>query len=287
VNESSRVRSSLVTPALIHNRLWYDSFMWPPIVEWVRQHREIRLWVLLVALFFCWSTPAMAGPPYATDDPEPVEFRHWEIYVASQASRTPNGWSGTLPFLDVNYGAFPNVHLHLMVPFAFVRPRHEPRQYGYGDTELGAKVRFIQETAWVPQIATFPTIELPSGNEDRGLGAGHVQTFLPLWLQKSAGPWTTYGGGGYWVNPGEGHRDWWFVGWQVQRRLLSNVTIGTELYYTTAQEDTGASELRSNVGCVIDLNENHHLLISAGRGLHGPTRAQLYLAYQLTFGPKK
>ncbi len=146
----------------------------------------------------------MAGPPYATDDPEPVEFRHWEIYVASQASRTPNGWSGTLPFLDVNYGAFPNVHLHLMVPFAFVRPRHEPRQYGYGDTELGAKVRFIQETAWVPQIATFPTIELPSGNEDRGLGAGHVQTFLPLWLQKSAGPWTTYGGGGYWVNPGEG-----------------------------------------------------------------------------------
>ena len=73
----------------------------------------------------------------------------------------------------------------------------------------------------------------------------------------------------------------------MQRRLLSNVTIGTELYYTTAQEEAGTSELRSNVGCVLDLNENHHLLISAGRGFHGPTRAQFYLAYQLTFGPKK
>ncbi len=26
---------------------------------------------------------ARPGPPYTTDDPEPVELRHWEVYVAS------------------------------------------------------------------------------------------------------------------------------------------------------------------------------------------------------------
>jgi hypothetical protein len=28
--------------------------------------------------------PASAGPPYTTDDPEPVELHHWEVYLASQ-----------------------------------------------------------------------------------------------------------------------------------------------------------------------------------------------------------
>jgi hypothetical protein len=29
---------------------------------------------------------AIAGPPFRTDDPEPVEYEHWEFYVASQGS---------------------------------------------------------------------------------------------------------------------------------------------------------------------------------------------------------
>lgn len=34
---------------------------------------------------------ALAGPPYATDDPEPVEYRHWEIYIASQSIGAEGG----------------------------------------------------------------------------------------------------------------------------------------------------------------------------------------------------
>jgi len=26
---------------------------------------------------------AIAGPPYRTDDPEPVDFQHWEFYTFS------------------------------------------------------------------------------------------------------------------------------------------------------------------------------------------------------------
>jgi hypothetical protein len=28
--------------------------------------------------------PTVGGPPFVIDDPEPVEFRHWEVYLASQ-----------------------------------------------------------------------------------------------------------------------------------------------------------------------------------------------------------
>ena len=33
--------------------------------------------ILLVPIL---SPKAFAGPPYITDDPEPVEYQHWEVY---------------------------------------------------------------------------------------------------------------------------------------------------------------------------------------------------------------
>jgi hypothetical protein len=91
-----------------------------------------------------------------------------------------------------------------------------PAAYGYGDTELGAKFRFVHEGEFVPQIGTFPLAELPTGDSARGLGSGQVEVFLPLWLQKSVGPLLTYGGGGYCINPGAGNHDWLFLGWHLE-----------------------------------------------------------------------
>ena len=170
---------------------------------------------------------AWAGPPFTTDDPEPVEYQHWEVYLASQVAHDKDGWSGTSPHLEVNYGVLPNVQLHLIAPVSFVAPSHEPSRFGYGETELGVKYRFFEETDYFPQIGTFPLIEVPTGDRKRGLGNGHEQIFLPLWLQKSFEPWTTYGGAGYWINPGNENRNWWYVGWLLQRELTSGFTLRT------------------------------------------------------------
>ena len=53
--------------------------------------------------------PAYAGPPFRTDDPEPVELHHFEINVFSQGTQTNVGWSAILPALEANYGALPNL----------------------------------------------------------------------------------------------------------------------------------------------------------------------------------
>ena len=84
-----------------------------------------------------------------------------------------SGWSGTLPHVEINYGALPNLHLHIITPLAFVTSRSGPSYYGYGDTELGAKYRFIKQGNYTPDVGVFPTMEVPTGNESRGLGAGH------------------------------------------------------------------------------------------------------------------
>ena len=51
---------------------------------------------------------AFAGPPFKTDDPEPVEYKHWEVYLASQGSLDRDTRSLTAPHVEINYGVFPN-----------------------------------------------------------------------------------------------------------------------------------------------------------------------------------
>ncbi len=229
------------------------------------------------------SSMAIAGPPFRTDDPEPVEFQHWEFYIASTGT-FGEGYSLTAPHVEINYGLLPDVQVHLIAPLEYVNPKGETAHYGYGDTEIGVKYRFIHESDWVPQVGIFPLLELPTGDEDKNLGTGKVQAFLPLWLQKSWGPWKTYGGCGYWINPGKGNRDFWFFGWEAERELSEYVTIGAEIFHQTATEKGGDSDTGFNIGGYINFTKANHLLFSAGRDISGPSDFSYYIGYLFTFG---
>ena len=245
---------------------------------------------LILPAFACltlstWTQDALAGPPYVTDDPEPVAYRHWEIYLASLGEHDRDGWSGTAPHVEVNYGPVRNVQLHVIVPLAYASSGTAHWNYGPGDTELGVKFRFVQEGELVPQIGTFPFLEVPTGSASAGLGSGTAQVFLPIWVQKSYRAWTTYGGGGYWFDVGSPHQHWWYWGWQVQCKVIDGFTPGVELFHLTPRERGTQRDTRFNLGGVIDLTDHHHLLVSAGRGFAGPVVFQYYAAYQLTLGP--
>jgi hypothetical protein len=231
-----------------------------------------------------WCSTASAGPPYATDDPEPVDYQHFELYLGSQSFHDNDGWTGTAPHLEVNYGPVPNVQLAFIAPLAYSVPNNGASTYGYGDTELGVKLRFIQERKWLPMIAVYPLFEVPSGSRAAGLGNGSAQLFLPLWLQKSFGPWQTHGGLGLWLDLGAGDRSWWYFGWQLQRRICDWLTLGAEVFYQGPRQPRGDGDLRFNLGAVVDLTDVHHLVLSAGRGFAGPNLFQAYVAYELAFG---
>ncbi len=233
---------------------------------------------------------ALAGPPFITDDPEPVEFRHWEVYLASQwAHDRHEGTSATLPHVEVNYGIIPDVQLHTIIPMAYSNPHEGSTQYGPGDMEFGVKYRFIHEDdeGWIPQAGTFPIVDLPTGDSSRGLGEGRIKIFFPLWIQKSWGPWTTYGGGGFWYHPGEGNKNYWFTGWLLQRDISKALTLGAEVFNMSPRAKGESDETGFNAGGFVNLSEVHHILFSAGRDFKGPNTFSAYLAFQWTFGPKQ
>ena len=240
------------------------------------------------------ASAAIAGPPFITDDPEPVELHHWEVYTFSAGAFDSHGATGQGPALEVNYGAAPNLQLHLIAPLAYDSPPAGPSILGMGDTELGFKYRFVDpgKDDWFPQVGVFPLLEIPTGDAKRGLGAGYVQAFLPVWIQKDFGKWTTYGGGGYWINPGPGNRNFWYAGWLLQRQVTDRLTLGGEVFHTTSAQ-VGRPELTGfNLGGQYDFTEHYHLLFSGGEGGQlyavdastvSPRALTYYLAFQWTF----
>jgi hypothetical protein len=243
--------------------------------------------IFVVACYLvCASLPALAGPPFITDDPETVEYQHSEFYIASQQISTSGGRGGTLPHIEYNYGAAPDVQLHILVPYAFNSPTGGVTERGVGDTELGIKYRFAQETETSPMTGIFPILLTHTGDYNKGLGAGGAQFFLPVWIQKKWGKWQSYGGGGYWISRAPDIRNHWFAGWQVQKDISEHVTLGGEVFHSTEQVTGQGSSSGFNLGGYYNFNEHDHLMLSAGKGLQNADltdRLSTYLAYQRTW----
>lgn len=231
-----------------------------------------------------FEVTAFAGPPFLTDDPEPVPFKHYEVYLFSTVDAASKQTDITAPTFEFNVGALPNLQVHLVIPIIYASPTDGSNAYGLGDIEFGLKYRFIEETKYRPMVGVFPMLEIPTGNADRGLGNGQAWWRLPLWLQKSWGPWTTYGGVGYVINPASRQRNHWFGGWLLQRDFGERLTLGGEIF----AQGKSSEDLRSfavfNLGGFFKITRNLQLLFTGGHTLAGDRHTIGYLGLYWTGG---
>jgi hypothetical protein len=228
-----------------------------------------------------------AGPPFLTDDPEPVDLNHWEFYVFGQGDQTSGYSAITGPAIEMNYGILPNTQLHLIASMANFSSSGSGWASGYGDTEVGVKYRFLDETDSLPQVGVFPMAELATGNSSNGLGNGSTWYRLPLWIQKSWGPWTSYGGGGVALNSAPGQKNSCFAGWLVQRDLGKYLTLGTEVFWQGSDAVGGPGSAIANIGGSVNFTDKFNLLFSAGHSISGERHTAWYLGLYWTGGPEK
>ncbi len=251
-------------------------------------HRKAASLVIAGALLAV-SGAVLAGPPFMTDDPEPIEYQHSEGYVFSTYDKGPDGSKLIqLPAFEYNTSPIEDVHLHLVVPFTNLDPGDgSGSQHGLGDTEVGVKYRFIHETDTQPQVGIFPMLELPTGNSDKGLGNGKAWWTLPVWIQKSWGDWTTYGGGGRAFNHAAGMRDYNFGGWLLQRKVTDSLILGGELFTQGATTEDGRHATFLNLGGYyndIKACGNCALLFRVGHSISGEKHTNAYLGLYWSWG---
>lgn len=231
------------------------------------------------------SSSAWAGPPFVTDDPEPVDYKHYETYLAYETVKTQGGTSSS-PLFELNYGAMPDMQVSITLPYAIASAPGQITQKGMGDVVLGVKYRVLQETADQPMISIYPIYIAPTGNAAKGLGNGGAQIFLPVWLQKRWGNWLAYGGGGYWSNRAPGTGSHWYFGGAVMYDMNERLSIGGEIFQATDQRPVDNASTGFNIGAIYKLDEHNRILGSAGRGL-SEIRSQNtttgYIAYGLNW----
>src|ERR1700691_523686 len=82
---------------------------------------------LLLLLVMCLgAAAAWAGPPFETDDPEPIDYKNYEFYTFASADSTAVEMDTAGPAVEFNWGALPNVHLHIILPLAAILPSNNP-----------------------------------------------------------------------------------------------------------------------------------------------------------------
>ena len=205
-------------------------------------------------------SPALAGPPFITDDPEPSDLHKWEIYNFS-AGTTGNGESITQYGEDINYGAFKDVQLTATLPLQ--KETGEPLDTG--DVQLAIKMKFLHQSdhSLLPDISFFPRVTLPSGR-----GSRHTQLLLPVWAQKDSGKWSLFGGGGYMLNPGSSQRNYPIWGAVVNRQVAGGFQLGLEYYGQGPASFTDRPLHGVNLGTVVHIHGPFSWLASFGQGLN-------------------
>ena len=216
---------------------------------------------------------AWAGPPYFSDDPEPTDLGHWEIYNFVNGTRRDGRLEGEFGF-DLNYGGAKDLQLTAVLPLGYRGA--VPGSIGAGDVELAAKYKFVHQTkhGLIPDVAFFPRVFLPTARDSR-----RVQLFLPVWAQKDLGKWAVFGGGGRTINPGPGQRDFWQTGLGATRVVTDRLTLGAELYHQGPDATDARAFTGVNVGATYRLKKPFSILVSVGPGVQNPRTQGRYAFY--------
>ncbi|HEY3859174.1 MAG TPA: transporter [Gammaproteobacteria bacterium] len=237
----------------------------------------------LLLLSLC-PMAAWAGPPYLTDDPDPVDYQTFEIIPAYSLDRASDGEEIDGPVADFNYGIWPDMHLNIQGGFVHALPEDGPSEFGIGDLRVALKWRFHKETDDSLEVAIYPAVILPTGNASKGLGNGQVSYQFPVWMEKNWGQgWSSYGGGGWTLNRAPGQRDYFYGGWQVQKQLTDTWNLGGEIY---SQGSTGAGTAgwtALNLGGGYKLDKNASVIFSFGHSFAGASNALGYFGVDITW----
>jgi hypothetical protein len=264
----------------------------------MRDARAVAALALLLLSALAAPRVWAQGPPYQTDDPVPVDLHHGEFYIFGAADGTPVEMDSVGPAFEFNFGALPRLQVHAILPWGLVAPLNQPvyapagqgvTAFGLTDSELGAKIAWIKESKFIPQIGTFTMFEMPTGSYDRGLGAGKVWYKLPLWMQKNFGKWLVDGGAGETVVPQTGYHDFPYGGFLLKYTFGERLEFGGEVF---SHGGEGIATPQTQASTLVDLggsyhfkhNPNEEFLFSYGHSVAGQTENYAYAGMYWTWG---
>ncbi|MBI4712942.1 MAG: transporter [Planctomycetes bacterium] len=160
----------------------------------------------------------------------------------------------------LNYGMTANWDIGIEIPYVYSNPANDVVENGLGDVVLKSKYRIMEETASRPAFLLKPTLKLPSGNEDKGLGSGKPDTGLLAVFTKGFGGLTGHFNAGYYAADLTKDDVWKGTSGILASGALipldKRFTLATELIYEpTFNSDASDNSFDNLTGIIWTVNE--------------------------------
>lgn len=174
---------------------------------------------------------AWAGRPLDTEDTGTVEPGKAELELSGDFARNPEDrtWfaKGVL-----SLGVLPRLEVRIESMLLALEPDDGHGRGGIGDSLVGLKYRLLDEGDARPGVLGALTVRLPTGAEDRGLGAGEVDVGLLAVASKTFGPVTLTGNGGYTFVTRDRELEFWTLAAAIEYRATATWSLLAEVVST-------------------------------------------------------
>jgi hypothetical protein len=186
-----------------------------------------RIFVLFIVL--CWPLPVFAAHPLITDDTGTQGKGKFQFEFSGEYGRENEDSvieDATVIAAVLTYGINDQIDVSIGIPYRYDIRREESgttAENGISDTALALKWRFYEKEGL--SFALKPVVTLPTGNDERCLGAGRVTYSMFFITTKELEPWAIHLNLGYIRNENkvEEREDLWHAS------LAGEVKIAKEL----------------------------------------------------------
>jgi hypothetical protein len=230
-----------------------------------------------------FQAPFQTESTFSVDDPGDAAIRAIGSYWQRE-----NNIQTRLPQLQGLYRVSKTLEIDVSVPFQTDTQPSTGTHYALGSSSIEVCYRFFkpEDKSWLPSFGTCPQVYIPSAAPQYGIGTGYVHGYLPLIIEKDIGKWSLVGNVAVGINPGDGNRDYLFIGQSVTRELTEDWSIGGDIYFESSKsegrKDTAAMEL----GAKYSIDKKQNIYLSVGRAFLNPENTDefhSYFVYQITF----
>jgi hypothetical protein len=233
--------------------------------------------IFVAALFI--ACPSWATHPLITDDTGTQGKGKFQLELNGQydwdkddsedmSVKTTGGQAAAM----LSYGIAENVDLVLSLPYLWGKAEVNETtlydEHGIGDAVLETKWRLFEKNGF--SMALKPGISIPTGNDEKGLGAGQLGGHLFLIGSKELGPCAFHANLGYIRNENkvDERKDIWHASLAATWEVIKNLKLVTNVGIERNPDDDANNDPAFLIGGVIySINEKVDVDLGVKGGL--------------------
>ncbi|MGC3959127.1 MAG: transporter [Verrucomicrobiota bacterium] len=234
------------------------------------------------------SVRSPAPPPLVTGDVPTADKGTFEWYVGL-AYEDSGSIERALPHTELVYGWAANWEISIETDLLSTEGHH-----GLGDIGLATKYCVLTETEQRPGVSFAADVGLPTGDEDKGLGAGATDFSLEARVQKTFGFFTPMLNLGYvWQQEPtiggvhQDRRDYVTAAFGQAWQLTEHAYLLSEIYGHGKDEPGGEDEVAAQIGFKYEFSESFQVHGAVGRSLRNHAKGgpdlRVYLGCEIGF----